>query len=133
VTGDRERLLRREVGLLRRRETRRVFDTAVHVGVLGGDSAGFVARGQDLPVLDAALRTDVVSGLLDTAPAGGDTVWLVRAGTPEPHDLDRQWLAAALLAFGMHGRRLEGCYVLTRTGWRDVGTDEQRTWVRLRL
>ena len=57
-------------------------------------------------------------------PAKWRTAWLVRPGTPEPHDLDLQWLAAARTAFGMHGRALDGFYVITRTGWRDVLTDE---------
>jgi hypothetical protein len=133
VPLERRRLLRREVGLLRQRETRRVFDTAVHVGVLGGESAGFVARAQDLPVLDAGLRTDVVCGLLAGLPARAVAAWVVRAGTPEPQDVDLEWLAAARAAAGVLGRELDGCYVITRTGWRDVLGGEQRTWVRLRL
>jgi hypothetical protein len=133
VPPDRRGLLRREVGLLRQRETRRVFDTAVHVGVLGGESAGFVARAQDLPVLDAGLRTDVVCGLLATLAPEAREAWVVRAGTPEPQDVDLQWLAAARAGLGVLGRQVEGCYVITRSGWRDLVTAQQRTWVRLRL
>jgi hypothetical protein len=33
----------------------------------------------------------------------------------------------------MHGRPLDGFYVITRTGWRDVRTGERRVWKRLRL
>jgi hypothetical protein len=33
----------------------------------------------------------------------------------------------------MHGRTLEGFWVITRSGWRDVVTDEHRVWKRLRL
>jgi hypothetical protein len=33
----------------------------------------------------------------------------------------------------MHGRSLDGFFVLTRTGWRDMLTDQQRVWTRLRL
>jgi hypothetical protein len=33
----------------------------------------------------------------------------------------------------MHGRRLDGCFAVTRYGWRDVLTGETRTWRRLRL
>jgi hypothetical protein len=129
----RRALLRTEVGRFRARESRRVFDVSVHVGVLGGDRDSFVVRGQDLPVVDAAPRTDVVSALLEGSPAEWCTAWLVRPGTPEPHDLDLQWLAAAGTAFGMHTRALEGFFALTRTGWRDVRTDEVRVWKRLRL
>ena len=126
-------MLRREVGLLRQRESRRVFDTCVNVGVMGGPRAGFVVPARDLPAVDAALRTDVVAALLEDAPAEWRTMWLARAGTPEQHDLDLQWLAAARTAFGMVDRPLEACYAVTRTGWRDVVTGEQQVWVRLRL
>jgi hypothetical protein len=133
VPLERRRLLRREVGLLRRRESRRTFDTAVHVGELGGESAGFVARAQDLPVLDAGLRTDVICGLLAGLTITTPTAWVVRSGTPETQDVDLQWLAAARTATDLLGRRLDGCYVLTPTGWLDLVTGRRRTWVRLRL
>ena len=129
----RRALLREEVGRFRRRESRRVFDASVHVGTLGGARTGFVARAQDVPALDAALKVDVVCALLGDSPAAWRTAWLVRPGTPEPHDLDLQWLAAASSAFGMHDRTLDGFFVLTRAGWRDVLTDEARVWKRLRL
>lgn len=130
---DRRLLLRQEVGRFRARESRRVFDTAVHVGVLAGDRTGFVARAADLPALDAALRLDVVCMLVEQSPQEWRTAWVVRAGTPEVHDLDLQWLAAAQMAFAIHGRRLDGCYVVTRAGWRDTLTEESRVWARLRL
>ncbi len=129
----RRALLREEVGRFRRRESRRVFDASIHVGRLAGPRTGFVVRGQDVPALDAALRVDVVCALLEDSPASWRTAWLVRPGTPEPHDLDRQWLAAVRAGFGILGRDWDGCYVLTRTGWRDLVTDETRTWARLRL
>jgi hypothetical protein len=130
---DRRTVLREEVGRFRRRESRRVFDLAVHVGVLGAGRDSFVVRAQDLPVVDPALRIDVLSVLLEDSPDDWRTAWLTRPGTPEVHDLDLHWLAAAGTAFGMHGRTLEGFFTLTRTGWRDVLTDETRTWRRLRL
>lgn len=133
LTPARQAMLRREVGLLRRRESRRVFDTCVNVGIVGGPRACFVIPARDLPAVDVALRTDVVSALLEETPAEWRTTWLARAGTPEQHDLDLQWLAAARTAFGMVDRPLEACYAVTRTGWRDVLTGERRVWVRLRL
>ena len=126
-------LLRQEVGRFRARESRRVFDESVHVGVLGGPRDSFVVRARDLPAFDAALRTDVVGALVEDAPVVWRTAWLVRPGTPEPHDLDLQWLAAASAAFAMHGRTLEAFFALTRAGWRDVLSDESRVWKRLRL
>jgi hypothetical protein len=129
----RSRLLRLEVGRFRARESRRVFDVAVVVGELGGDRDSFVVRAQDQPAVDTALRTDVVSALLEDSPPAWRTAWVARPGSPEPHDLDLQWLAAARTAFGMHARPLEGFFVVTRSGWRDVLTDESRAWRRLRL
>jgi hypothetical protein len=126
-------LLRLEVGRLRARESRRVFDSSVHVGVLAGPRTGFVVRAQDHLAVDTALRTDVVSALLEDSPPEWSTVWLERAGTPEPYDADLAWWAAARTAFGMHGRPVDGCYVITRTGWRDVLTGEVRQWARLLL
>lgn len=130
---DRRALLREEVGRFRARESRRVFDVSVHVGELAGARDSFVVRAQDLPAVDAALRIDVLSALLEDSPDGWRTAWLARPGTPEVHDLDLQWLAAAGTAFGMHARVLDGFYVVTRAGWRDVLTDETRVWKRLRL
>lgn len=126
-------LLREEVGRLRERESRRVFDVAVQVGVLAGPRDSFVVRAQDLPAVDAALRTDVLCSLVEQAPPTWRTAWLVRPGVPELHDQDLCWLAAARTAFGIHARSLEGFYVVTRTGWRDMLTDEIRVWTRLRL
>ena len=130
---DAQVLLRREVGRCRARESRRVFDTSVHVGVLDGPRDSFTVRAADLPVVDAALRTDVVSALLDDSPDDWRTAWLVRPGVPEVHDLDLAWLGAAGTAFGMHARPLEAFYTVTRTGWLDVLTGECRVWKRLRL
>lgn len=125
--------LRREVGLLRRRETRRVFAAAVHVGVLDGEHESAVVAARDRPLFDAGLRTDVVSALLERTEASATEAWLVRPGWPEPHDDDLAWLAAVRSAFAMHGRVLTGFYAVTRYGWRDVATGEGRTWRRLRL
>lgn len=110
-----------------------MFDTSVHVGILAGPRTGFVVRAQDLPVVDTALRTDVLSALLEDSPRAWRSVWLVRAGTLEVYDTDLAWWASARTAFGMHGRRPDGCWVVTRSGWRDVVTGESRQWARLRL
>ena len=131
---DRRRgLLRLEVGHLRARETRRVFDPLLYVGELGGPRSSVVLARRDEPVLDDALRTDVVGRLLEDTPTACRTVWLARPGRPELQDADLRWLAAARLAFGSHGRELDGCYALTRSGWLDVAGGESRVWVRLRL
>jgi hypothetical protein len=126
-------LLRREVGLLRQRETRRAFDTSVYVGTLGGERDSFVVRRRDLPTLDRGLRVDVVSELLERTADALRTGWTVRPGTAEAHDEDAEWHAAARAAFAMHGRPLEAFYAITRYGWRDVATGAGRSWKRLRL
>ena len=133
VDAARLRLLREEVGRLRQRETRRRFDACLHVGQLGGPRTGFVVAARDLPVMDVELRVDVVSRLLQDSPPSWRHVWLVRPGACEQHDVDLQWYSAARTAFAMHGRPLDDCFVITRSGWRDVLTGDSRTWVRLRL
>jgi hypothetical protein len=126
-------LLRREVGMFRARESRRVFDAAINVGVLAGPRDTFVARAQDIPIMDAALRVDVVSALIMGTGQKWRSAWLCRAGGVEPHDTDFDWLRASTSAFAIHSRTLNGFYVVTRTGWREVRTGEQRIWKRLRL
>src|SRR4051812_21279129 len=126
-------LLRAEVGRLRERESRRVYDAAVAVGILAGPRDSFVVRAQALPVMDTALCTDVLASMVRQSPRRWRTAWLIRSGTPELHDQDLRWLAAARTAFGIHRRTLDGFYVVTRAGWRDVLTGETREWVRLRL
>jgi hypothetical protein len=132
-TAPRRLLLREEVGRFRARESRRVFDASVHVGELGGGRTGFVLRARDRTAMDAAMRTDIACRLVEESPAGWRTGWLVRPGTPERHDLDLQWLAALRTAFGIHDRPLGGCYVITRAGWRDLVTEDEQVWARLRL
>ena len=133
LAADAALLLRREVGQLRQRETRRVFDLAVYVGTLGGPRDSFVVRARDLPAMDPGLRADVVCELLEGSTEDQHTAWIVRPGHPEPHDADLHWLAAARAAFAMHGRPLDAFYALTRYGWRDVCSGRSRTWKRLRL
>lgn len=133
LTPDPLPLLRREVGQLRQRETRRIFDQAVYVGTLGGSRESWVLPARDVPAVDHGVRTDVVSTLLESAATECAAAWLVRPGTPEAHDADLHWLAAADAAFAIHGLRLETFHAITRYGWRDVRTGESRHWKRLRL
>jgi hypothetical protein len=121
------------VGRLRQRESRRVFDTSVHVGRLGGPRDSFVVRAQDAPVVDRGLRVEVVCALLDELEGDEAAAWLVRPGVPEPHDADLEWLAAAAFGFAVRDARLTGFYAITRSGWLDVRTGESRVWKRLRL
>ena len=128
VGPDRRRLLLARVERLRARQTRRGFDSSVHVGALDGDECGFVIGARDLPVLDVALRIDVLTALLQATPSTWRTAWLVRAGTPDPQPQDLHWLAAAGAALAVHGRALDDCFVITPAGWREVRTGER--WSR---
>lgn len=130
---DLRRVLRQEVGLLRRHESRRVFEVSVHVGVPGGERVGFAVQRADLPLMDAGMRTDLLTRLLEDPPFVHAWAWLTRPGVPELHDLDVAWFASARVAYAVHGRTLTGFYAVTRTGWLDVRTGESRTWKRLRL
>lgn len=126
--------LRIEVARLRSATPRHRFETVVHVGEVGGDHRACPVPSQD-PVLDAGTRTDVVSGLLETAPVGpcAVSVWITRAGDPVVQDEDLAWLSAATRAFDAAGRPLGGFWSVTRTGWLDVRSGEGRSWKRLRL
>jgi hypothetical protein len=131
---DHRALLRLEVGRLRARESRRVFDLALNVGTLAGARRAAVVARQDQPALDAALRAEIVLSLLAQQTWQDDAVaWVVRPGRPELHDSDLGWLSALALGFGVHGRRLEAFYAVTRAGWLDVCSGESRSWKRLRL
>ncbi|HSE07611.1 MAG TPA: hypothetical protein VLB29_03005 [Nocardioidaceae bacterium] len=127
-------LLRLEVGRLRAQESRRRFEPVVHVGTLGGSHRSCVVPLEDLPVLDAGTRSELIRRLLEHgAPGRPADVWLTRAGEPLVQDEDLAWLAATCRTFAALGEHLLGFWSITRTGWLDVRSGEQRTWKRLRL
>src|SRR3954449_2080020 len=103
-------LLREEVGRLRERESRRVFDAAVQVGVLAGPRDSFVVRAQDLPAVDAALRIYVLCSLVEQATPTWRTAWLVRPGVPELHDQDLCWLPGPRAGVRVHSPSLPGLF-----------------------
>jgi hypothetical protein len=129
----RSSLLRLEVGRLRAETSRRRFDPVVHVGMLGEAYRACRVPALD-PVVDAGTRTEVVLRLLEEdAEHTAACLWLARPGEPRLEDADLAWLAAAVRAFGVVGRQLEGAWAVTRTGWLDLRTGERRTWKRLRI
>ncbi|HZJ06166.1 MAG TPA: hypothetical protein VFD59_11935 [Nocardioidaceae bacterium] len=130
---DHQAALRQEVWLLRSRESRRIFDATVAIGRLGGERQRFVVRAQDLPAIDASLRTDVMTSLLEQSEVSPVAGWLIRSGSPTLHDEDLHWLAAATSSFGIHARPLGGFHAITRSGWLDVRSGESKLWCRLRL
>jgi hypothetical protein len=129
----RSSLLRLEVARLRSETSRGRFDPVVHVGELGSAHPSCAVPAAD-PVIDAGTRTEVVLRLLeeDADPASA-CLWLTRSGEPGLEDADLAWLAAAVRAFGVVGRGLDGAWAVTRTGWLDLRTGERRTWKRLRV
>jgi hypothetical protein len=140
--------LRLEVAWLRRVERRRVFAQRVHIGLPGGPrslTSDGVAQltGDPWPPprwLDAGARADVcdrmVSAWTTQTRSRAWTAaycWYTRPGAPDLHDEDLAWLAAARWAFDAHGLPLLGFWVVTRYGWLDPVTGEERRWKRLRL
>jgi hypothetical protein len=109
--------------------SRRSLPTTCHVGHPGGEHA----RWPHEVTNDTSLRADLVEraldGLLETE---GACVWLTRGGGPEVCDADADWFAAARTAFARHGLPLTSFFVLTRTTWVDLVTDERRRWTRIR-
>ena len=129
---DRLDVLRQEVGRFRAAERRRRFPVVLHVGELGGPRTSL-----EVPCLAGALDGATAFDLLDCrlppeAPPEVDA-WVTRPGVPELHDHDLLWLTAATAAVSARGASLRSFHAVTRTGWLDVRSGEQRTWKRLRL
>jgi hypothetical protein len=128
----------------------------VHVGVPGGARRSTQVPWPVPPEYDAGLRLDLMTGLLDAlldalpdglpealpecGACGAEPVrvreacaWLTRPGDPVLHDRDLEWYSASVHAFGVHDVRLLRFRAVTRSGWFDVVTGDQRVWRRLRL
>lgn len=137
--------LRREVGLLRAAHRRGRFPETLHVGNPGGRQESYAVEPNDVPLLDAGLRTDLAGLLLDRlhAPTAHDTVvtatsdamtgWLTRPGDPTVQDTDFAWMAATAAACSAVGVTLHAFWTVSRTGWLDLRSGRTRTWRRLRL
>ncbi|NYG56165.1 hypothetical protein [Nocardioides perillae] len=87
-------------------------------------------------VLDHALRCDLVAIMLgralpDDVACPAPITWLARPAVWDEPDCERAWLAAADCAHRELGVPLT-FVVVTRQGWRDPRTGEERTWRRLR-
>ena len=109
--------------------TRRTADPVCHVGHPAGEHARIPDRRAD----DAGLRADLVERALDGLETTRRAcVWLTRTGTLGRTDHDAHWFAAARSGFAGHGLPLPGFFVLNRTGWVDLVTEETRTWSRVR-
>lgn len=133
------RAWRAEVGRFRAAQPRRRFPLHVQIGTPLGFRVETEVPWPMPPEYDEGLRFDVVDVLVagwlsqSVGDTSGGYLWLTRPGTPELHDVDLLWHAAATRAFPVHEVDLLGVLALTRTGWIDVRSGERRVWKRLRL
>ena len=84
---------------------------------------------------DHGLRVDVLTRLLTDCrcrDAARASLVHVRPGPHEPTDLDLGWAAAATVAGAIAGVEVMTAVALSRWGWCDLRTGQQRSWVRLR-
>ena len=136
--------LRLEVWWLRREQQRRIFAPRLHLGV-PGDPHSLTSDGLS-PLtgapwppprwLDAGVRTDICDRVVSAWVQQTTTAaycWYTRPGSPAVHDDDHAWLAAVRWAFAAHDLPLLGFWVVTRYGWRDPVSGEERRWKRLRV
>jgi hypothetical protein len=80
-----------------------------------------------------SVRTDLVERAIDgLALAEGACAWVCRGGHLDVSDVDAEWFAAARAGFARHGLRLPAFFVVNRTGWVDLVTEERRLWSRVR-
>lgn len=110
---------------------RRALPITLHIGSPEGRRVDLV----DETWQDVGLRTALVARALDALPdAEFDRAlpWLTRCGELATHDADLRWCAAARSGFARHGLELPGFFVVTRRGWRNLLTDEEHRWSRVR-
>lgn len=119
------------------------FAPTVSVGDPRGRAARFVDDAAAGPrgaarvaPLDHALRCDVVATMLgralpDDVACPRPLTWLARPSVWDEPDCERAWLAAADCAHRELGLPL-AFVVVTRQGWRDPRSGEERRWRRLR-
>lgn len=109
--------------------TRRSLPTICHVGHPGGAQA----RWPHAVTTDHSVRADLVERAIDgLVVAEGACAWVCRGGALEVSDVDAEWFAAARTAFARHGLTLPAFFVLNRTGWLDLVSEERRQWSRIR-
>lgn len=123
--------LRTTVLDLKTRYRRRRFTPMVTLGFPAGDQVTHVL--EPGVAYDFALRAEVVGALLHRSRASRPepVCWLSRPGQPTLHDLDADWLAAAMAAYAEAAVPLT-LVIVTTTGWFDPRTGVGQTWRRLR-
>ena len=84
---------------------------------------------------DHGLRVDVLTRLLTDCrccDAAHASLVHVRPGPHDPADLHLGWAAAAAVAGAIAGVEVTTAVAVSRWGWCDLRTGQQRSWVRLR-
>jgi len=135
--------LRGRVAALRATTPRRTFPAAVELvapcACAGADPEAAWRYGNERT--DHGLRVEVLVRLLTDCRCRARTratrvtsVTLVhvRPGPHEPTDADLGWAAAASVAGAIAGVDVVSAVALSRWGWYDLRTGQQRSWVRLR-
>ena len=108
---------------------RRALPTTAHVGHPGGEHSRFAHATVD----EASLRADLVERALDgLAVTEGACAWVTRGGELALTDADAEWFTASMTAFARYGLELPAFFVLNRTGWLDLVSEERRRWTRVR-
>jgi hypothetical protein len=129
--------LRARVLALRASTRRRLFPAAVEV-VAADAAAGaapLAAWCYGAERCDHALRVDVLVRMLTDCRCRGVSRAVlvhVRPGTHEPGDDDLGWAAAGVAAGAISGVRLVAVLVVSRWGWHDLHSGDERSWVRPR-
>lgn len=109
--------------------TRRCLPTTCHVGHPGGEQSRWHAD----VTIDPSLRADLVERAIDgLAVTEGTCAWVCRGGELEISDVDAEWFTAARTGLARHGLELPAFFVLNRTGWLDLVSEEHRQWSRVR-
>lgn len=131
------RWLRARVLSLRDATVRRSFPGAVELVAAGSppERAPVSRWTYDQEQSDHALRVDVLLRLLtDCAARGVTRVSLVhvRPGWHEAGDLDLGWAAASGTAADISGVAVDSVLLVSRWGWYDLGSGEERSWARPR-
>ena len=125
--------LRVEVGALRLRERRRHFPAELCLGSYAGARITLPLPWPVPATYDDALLGELVDALWDRRGGPTGTLWLLRPGVPDPHDLDVRLSAVTERAAQCRGAAPSPFAIVTRYGWLEPRSGETRRWKRLRL
>jgi hypothetical protein len=133
LTQSERQALRTEVGSLRMREQRRLFPAELCLGSYGEHRLTVALPWPLPPEYDDALLGELTDALWDRCHGGSRSVWLVRPGVPDLHDVDVRLAAVVERVADCRGVPASPFLVVTRYGWLEPRSGETRRWKRLRL